>query len=109
METTITYIIVQVSTETAEQARTIAQAVVEAKLGACVHIMPMQSVYEWEGTIHHDSEHLILIKTHIEVYPSLETLITQQHSYDVPEIIATPIVTGLSAYLAWIDETVQRP
>jgi periplasmic divalent cation tolerance protein len=109
MEAATTYVTVQVSTETDEQARTIADAVVAQSLAACVHIVPIQSVYRWEGAIHHDAEHLLLIKTRLDAYPHLETLIKQQHPYDVPEIIVSPIITGAHDYLAWMDETIQIP
>lgn len=106
MEAESPYIIVQVSAADTDQAWTIAQAVVAQKLVACAQIFPIRSVYEWEGAIAQDDEHLILMKTRRDRYEQLEALITNLHSYDVPEIMALPVVAGSAPYLRWIDEVV---
>jgi periplasmic divalent cation tolerance protein len=92
-------------------ANQIALAVVEARLAACVNILPrMQSIYRWQGTVESASEIPLLIKSTAATYPALEKCITELHPYDVPEIIALPITQGLPAYLNWLSaETLQQP
>jgi periplasmic divalent cation tolerance protein len=106
METENPYIIVQVSASDTEQAWTIAQAVVTQKLVACAQVFPIRSVYEWEGGVTQDDEYLILMKTRRDIYERLEALVVELHSYDVPEIMALPVVAGSAPYLKWIDEVV---
>ena len=90
-------------------ANTIALALVEAKLAACVNILPrVQSVYRWQGKVESASEIPLFFKSTAASYPALETRIRELHPYDVPEIIALPISHGLPAYLNWVAaETIQ--
>lgn len=92
-----------------QSANTIALAVVEAKLAACVNILPrVQSVYRWQGKVESASEIPLFFKSTAASYPALETRIRELHPYDVPEIIALPISHGLPAYLNWVAaETIQ--
>jgi periplasmic divalent cation tolerance protein len=92
-----------------ECAHAIALAVVEARLAACVNILPrVQSVYRWQGAVESATEIPLFIKATVANYPALEKLIAERHPYDVPEIIALPIAQGLPAYLNWVaEETVQ--
>jgi periplasmic divalent cation tolerance protein len=84
-------------------ANTIARAVIEEKLAACVNILPrVQSVYRWQGSVESASEVPLLIKTAASAYPALEQRIAELHPYELPEIIALPIVQGLPAYLNWL-------
>ena len=86
-----------------ETANRIALAVVEAKLAACVNILPrVQSIYRWQGVVESAAEVPLLIKTTAAAYPALEAAIRERHPYDVPEIIALPITAGLPAYLNWL-------
>ncbi|MBF1163600.1 divalent-cation tolerance protein CutA [Dechloromonas agitata] len=86
-----------------ETANRIALAVVEAKLAACVNILPrVQSIYRWQGVVESAAEVPLLIKTTAAAYPALEAAIRESHPYDVPEIIALPITAGLPAYLNWL-------
>lgn len=100
------YIIVQVSAGNRDEAATIARTVVERKLVACAQIVPIHSFYEWKGTIESEDEFLILMKTRRDVYSDLEACILDIHSYDVPEIMALPVVAGLESYTQWIDSVV---
>lgn len=87
-------------------ANAIALAVVEARLAACVNILPrIQSIYRWQGKVESASEIPLLIKTTADNYPALESAIRAQHPYEIPEIIALPIERGLPAYLNWVAET----
>jgi periplasmic divalent cation tolerance protein len=99
------YGIVFISTASAMEAETIAIALVKEKLAACVKIIPLQSVYVWEGKINKDSEWQLLIKTDLSLFAAIEDRIKELHSYTTPEIIAVPIVAGSSAYLSWISNS----
>ena len=92
-----------------ETANAIALAAVEAKLAACVNILPrVQSIYRWQGGVESATEIPLLIKSTAASYPALEALIRERHPYDVPEIIALPVARGLPAYLDWVAaETMQ--
>lgn len=84
-------------------ARTIAHLLVEQRLAACVNMLPaVQSVYQWQGKLEQASEVTLLIKTTQARYVELEAAIKSAHPYQVPEIIAMPVVAGLPAYLDWI-------
>lgn len=87
---------------TAEQ---IAGALVEEGLAACVNILPeATSVYTWQGKRETDRETVLIIKTRAGVYQNLEQRIVALHPYELPEVVAVPLVGGLAGYLGWIDE-----
>jgi periplasmic divalent cation tolerance protein len=87
-------------------AGTIANKLVESGLAACVNILPaIKSVYCWQGQIEQENEVLLIIKTRKEVFSRLENLIRDNHPYELPEIVAVPIDTGLKEYLNWIDQS----
>lgn len=92
----------------ADEARTIANALVEKQLAACVNIVgPIQSIYRWKGDIEEAQEFLLLIKTIADNVSRLREELTRLHSYEVPECIALGIESGLPAYLEWISESVK--
>ncbi len=96
-------IIVQTSIDSKEAAQTIADTVVQQRLAACCWVSgPIHSTYWWQGAIEQADEWVCQIKTREELYSELETAIRAVHSYDEPEIIATPITEGSQGYLAWI-------
>lgn len=87
-------------------AESIATAVVGDGLAACVNIIAgIGSVYRWQGKIEQATEQLLIIKTTRAAYARLEERIAQLHPYELPEIIAVPIETGLAQYLSWIDQS----
>jgi periplasmic divalent cation tolerance protein len=89
---------------TAQEAHEVARTLMEARLAACVNIIPgVQSIYHWQGAIEEATEWTLLIKTRRALFDQLCTELRRAHSYQVPEVIAIPIVDGLSEYLAWID------
>lgn len=90
-------------------AHAMAQQLVEQKLAACANILPaVQSVYQWQGAIEQTNEVTLLIKTVRARYEELEAAIKAMHPYDVPEIIALPIIAGLPAYLDWIAHETKK-
>jgi periplasmic divalent cation tolerance protein len=91
-----------------EVAERLARLLVEARLAACITILPGgRSIYFWQGEMESSEEHLLLIKTRAACYNDLEQTIKAHHPYELPEIIAVPIVKGESGYLAWIDAMTQ--
>ena len=97
------YVIVVTTTESKEEAHRIAQALLNARLAACLQIFPIESFYHWEGKIERGEEFRLEIKTRREHFRSIEKLITDLHSYQVPEIIELPVSNGSEEYLRWID------
>jgi periplasmic divalent cation tolerance protein len=88
-----------------EEADRIATTLVDQRLAGCVQIIgPIRSVYRWQGEIEHGEEWLCQIKTTGMLYSHVEAAIREIHSYDCPEIIATPIIAGSEAYLQWLSE-----
>ena len=103
------YLLVSITTNSSEEAERIAKALVQERLAACVNIVPaITSVYRWQGEVHRDSEVLLIAKSRSELFESLAARVKKLHSYEVPEIIALPIIAGSKAYLSWIDESVKR-
>lgn len=93
------------TTDSEDKARALAAGAVERRLAACAQISaPVTSVYRWQGAIENDAEWQVLFKTSAARYGGLEEYIRDAHDYDVPEIIATPVVRGGADYLAWVDE-----
>ena len=87
-----------------ESAFNLARELVGLKLAACVNVFPpATSFYRWEGRDEQATEHPVLIKSTSERYPELEAAIRARHPYELPEIIAWPIASGLPAYLAWVE------
>jgi periplasmic divalent cation tolerance protein len=90
-----------------EEADRIATSLVDRRMAGCVQIIgPVRSVYRWQGEIEHGEEWLCQIKTTREQYAAVEAAIREIHSYDCPEIIATPIIAGSEAYLKWLTDNV---
>ncbi len=89
-------------------AETLATALVELRLAACVNILaPCRSVYRWQGTVESAAEVPLLIKTSGERYAALEAEIRARHPYELPEIVALPIDRGLPAYLQWLTDEIR--
>jgi len=99
------YIQVVTTTASVEEAHRIASALVEGRLAACVQIVgPIESVYRWQGKVETAAEWQCWIKTRRVHYVAIEAAIRGLHSYEVPEILAVPIVAGSEAYLKWLSE-----
>ena len=90
-----------------EEAAKIADLLVEARLAACVQIVPgVESVYRWEGRVARDAEWLLLCKTTAARYDAVEKAIREAHSYTTPEVVAFAVERGSSDYLDWLRRSV---
>jgi periplasmic divalent cation tolerance protein len=97
-------IVVLTNCGSAEEAAKIARVLVEKKLAACVNVMPaVRSFYRWKGVIEDEQESLLVIKSSRALFNDLRVEIEKLHSYEVPEVIAVPIVDGSEGYLEWLD------
>ena len=87
-----------------EEARTIARGLVERRLAACVQVTPgIRSVYQWQGKVEEADEFLLVIKSRRDLFDRLQEELRRMHSYDVPEVVALPVVDGSADYLKWLD------
>ena len=99
------YIIIYITTASVNEAKKIGRALVEEKLAACSNIIsPIRSIYSWQGKICDDKEALMVLKTRKRLFKQIVKRVEKLHSYDVPEIIAMPIIEGSSKYLSWLNE-----
>ncbi|WP_026341116.1 divalent-cation tolerance protein CutA [Actinomadura atramentaria] len=104
------YLEVHVTAGSREQAEEIARAAVEGRAAACAQISgPIASFYWWEGRVEDGVEHRIVLKTTDAQLDELVALVKAAHSYDVPQIVAVPIVGGLGDYLRWIEAETSTP
>jgi len=102
------YAVVLVTTSSREEAEKIAQCLLDERLIACANIIgPITSIFTWEGKTEKAEEHMILLKTRLELFEKLSEKVKALHSYKVPEIIALPIIKGLNAYLEWLDSSIR--
>jgi periplasmic divalent cation tolerance protein len=87
-----------------EEAVRIAKCLVEGRVAACVNLIPrIRSIYRWEGKVEDATEWMLLIKTSRERYDALTTVLEAAHSYELPEVLALPIIAGSANYLSWLD------
>ena len=102
-------IVVLITSPTEDEAAKIAGALVEEKLAACVNIIRnIRSIYAWEEKVQDDAEVLMVVKTQKKFFNKLSKRVKKLHSYDVPEIIALPIVNGSEEYLNWIRQSTEK-
>ena len=103
-------VVVLVTCPTVAEAQRIARAVVDARLAACVNILPgaVRSIYRWKGKVESAQERLLLIKTSRKRLAKLLATVERLHSYDVPEFIALPVAAGSPKYLSWLNECLKK-
>lgn len=93
-----------------DRAPELARSLVEARLAACVNILPaVRSLYTWKGEVCDDGEALLVVKTRASLFDALRTAILAGHPYEVPEIIALPVVAGHQPYLDWLESSTRNP
>ncbi len=101
------YIVVFITAASTGEAQQISCLLVEQKKAACVNIIPkIDSYFWWEGKTDSAQENLLIAKTKASLLPDIITLVKKVHSYEVPEIIAIPIVGGNKDYLEWVEKSV---
>jgi len=100
---TTDYVIVLVTTASKQEAEKIAQHLLNDKLIACVNIIgPVTSLFRWKENAERAEEYLTLMKSRRDLFGRLTEAVETLHSYDVPEILAVPIVEGSKDYLDWL-------
>ena len=89
----------------------IAHTLVSERLAACANIVsPIRSVYRWNDEVQTDTEHLLIIKTRANLVAKVAARVKELHSYEVPEVIALPILAGAKSYLDWLfSSTMVKP
>lgn len=101
-------IAIMTTTDSLEEARTIAAALVERKLAACAQISSIESYYTWQGTVQNDEEFRVLVKTTNDRYADVEATILELHSYDLPAIIAFDSDHVYEPYADWVADAVSN-
>ncbi len=106
----IDFILVFITTPSKETAQKIAGRLVDDGLAACVNILdPIQSIYMWQGKKNNDAEVLLIVKSRAALFQDqLVPAVRSIHPYQVPEIIAVPLLMGSQDYLRWMDETIRK-
>jgi periplasmic divalent cation tolerance protein len=102
---------VQVATtfDAVEEAEALASSAVEARLAACAQAEgPVTSVYRWDGAVQKDKEWRVTFKTTAALADRLTEYIVREHSYDVPEVLVTPVIGGHQKYLEWVQNETQQ-
>ena len=100
-------VVVFITTDTEREAQKIAEVLLDQKKAACVNILPrVDSRFWWQGEIDSAREYLLVVKTRAALLDEVVNLVKENHSYEVPEVIALPIIGGNPDYLKWIDEEV---
>ena len=94
---------------TQADAERVAHALVAARLAACVNVAPgIRSFYHWKGEIESAAEFLLIIKTSRELFPALSAEVAKLHPYEVPELLAVPVVDGAANYLDWLGANLRE-
>lgn len=101
--------VVYITTATVEEARTLAKAIIEAKLGACVNYWQnLASVYQWEGVLCEEQEVVMVVKTTRAQVERLKTFVETRHSYTLPCIIELDVLSANPTYARWVDDELKR-
>lgn len=88
------------------EAEGLAESLVEARVAACVNVVPgLRSIYRWKGAVQKDDEALLVIKTTRERFDELKQTVLSRHPYELPEVIALPVERGHTPYLDWVAES----
>ncbi|NWF66551.1 MAG: divalent-cation tolerance protein CutA [Campylobacterales bacterium] len=98
------FCIVSTTITTIEEARELANKILNQKLASCIQFTNIESLYWWNDEISNDNEIRIIIKTKDSLFEELKNFIVHNHKYQIPEIIKIPILDGYFQYLEWIEE-----
>jgi periplasmic divalent cation tolerance protein len=102
-------VVVLVTVGDEQEGAALATVLVEERLAACGNVVgPIRSIYRWQDAVHDAGEYLVLLKARRADLDALERRVRELHSYDVPEVLALPVVGGSAAYLAWVGEATSR-
>jgi len=102
------YIQIFTTTKKKEDAEKMVKTLVEKRLTGCIQILPVTSTYWWKGNVEREEEWLCLIKSKKTLYEELEKTIKEIHPYEIPEIIAVPIIAGSDDYLKWLNNELRE-
>ena len=98
-----------VTTKNQDQARAIAQDLIERKLVACANILPkMESIYFWQDQLQMEQESVLILKTEKSLVPEATQALIELHSYETPCVLSIPIEAGAEGYMQWLSKSVQR-
>jgi periplasmic divalent cation tolerance protein len=96
-------IVVLSTCATQEEAEKLARVLLDQRLAACVNVIPVvRSYYRWKGAIESADECLLVVKSSRELFDSISAVLEKEHSYEVPELLALPVVEGATNYLNWL-------
>ena len=105
-----TFVQIVTTTERREDAQRIGRELIEQRLAACVQVVgPITSTYRWRGKIETTEEWQCWAKSRLELFDEVQRVIRAIHPYEVPEILALPILAGSTDYLAWLDGELREP
>ena len=103
------FVVVLVTTSSAEEGAHLGRALVEERLAACANVIgPIRSIYRWQGAVEEAEEHLVVLKARAADVPALAARVRALHSYEVPEVLALPVTAGSAPYLAWLADATER-
>src|SRR4051812_42458716 len=102
-------IVVLTTCAKAEDAERLARALVSGQFAACVNVVPqIRSFYRWKGELEIEDEFLLIVKTSRDLFDALKVEIEKLHPYEVPEVVALPIVAGAENYLNWMEHNLRE-
>jgi periplasmic divalent cation tolerance protein len=104
------FVVAFVTVPNQDVAVTLAKALVQEKLVACVNILPgVRSIYAWQGQVCDEAELLCILKTRRTLFPAVRDRVVALHPYEIPEIVALPLTLGHAPYLAWLLKETEKP
>ena len=102
-------IVILSTCSTVEEAERLARLLVDDRLAACVSVIPqIRSFYHWKGAVESAGECLLLIKSSRELFDSVRAALEKAHSYEVPELLALPVIEGAPNYMNWLDANLRN-
>lgn len=103
------HVVVQVTTGSREEAERIARALVERRLAGSAQVCPLRTWYRWQGQVHEANEHQVSLFTRSDRFTAVAAAVRELHAYELPQIVAVPLVQGTPEFLRWIDESCSEP